>query len=164
MKKLIRLLLVIAISISFNSVANCDPTVEVLPIPKDDGKEILFSITQPVISEMEGCHYNLFAADKASDLESLPGKGLSIATFYRASEQFYIIAVELKRLSRSKLGPQATVYFRMLMSCPERPASYLADTTSLTIETSPRGRVYSVDRLIKRMKYHMRWATDSDLE
>ncbi len=111
---------------------------------------------------MNGCHYNLFAADKPGDLTTLPGKGISIATFFKEASFVQIIANPLPHLAQvlgksdPKIKKRVKVYFRTLLSCPSAENG-LGELISVTMKTFPGGKLTSVDRLTKKMKYNMQY-------
>jgi len=110
---------------------------------------------------MEGCHYNLFAAEQRRDLKDLPGRGLSIATFYRALASVQIIAAPLELLapSTSTRGlPRSTrtIYFRTLLSCPGR-VNGEGEIVMLQLPTHSKGRIRRIPRLLRAMKNHMQY-------
>lgn len=130
----------------------------------ENGEELLITFSHDNVQEMvqRNCHFNLFAADKRRDLKTLPGKGLSIATFYKPEEEISIIAVQLHRLSRKKFRRKSqNVYLRVLIPCEDESFSF-SDWYTATIPTKKKGKVQTLDRLIKRMKYHMRYATEEE--
>jgi hypothetical protein len=141
---------------------HAQPTVDLTAEVRNRERSVLFTFTQPDLASMEGCHYNLFAADEAEDLDTLPGKGLSIATFYRPFSVIGIVAGPLPRLSSAIRGSSrntrssARLYFRTLLSC-STPNSAMGELIWVEIKTARHGRVASVNRLIKKMKYSMRY-------
>jgi len=144
------------------TTASAQPSVALSAEARDSFTSILFTFVQDDIASMDGCHYNLFAADEPQDLKTLPGKGLSIATFYRPWPTIQIIAGPLPRLAPryghkpSRTRRSAKVYFRTLLSCPQG-ISGMGETISVTLDTFPRGRLTSINRLRSVMKYHMRY-------
>ena len=138
------------------------PTVELSAESRDRFSAVLFTFFQPDLASMEECHYNLFAADEAKDLNTLPGKGLSIATFENKNSLIQIIAGPLPRLAKklgihnSKEQRSAKVFFRALLSCPAAQNG-MGELISITVNTSSRGTLLSVNRLIKKMKYNMQY-------
>ncbi len=136
-----------------------EPQIDMSTTLYNGGKKVLFTIEQHDLESMQGCHYNLFVARKRSHLSTLPGKGLSIATFGRDTDHLEIMATHLRSLSRTKLGKsKVTLYFRMLMPCED--AAYESEIYSQVFKTRKRGSVGSSKKFMRRMKYHMRWAED----
>lgn len=151
---------------NFGSAAYAQPTVTLTTEMRGESEAVLFTFTQNNIPSMDGCHYNLLAADEAKDLETLPGRGRSIATFYRAFSPIQILSGPLPRLG-SKLGKKtlqpkkhAKVYFRTLLSCPGA-ISGMSELTSVTMKTSPKGKLRNVDELTRKMKHAMQYYGDS---
>ena len=138
------------------------PNVTVVAEQKNNFHSVLFTFTQADVPSMEGCHYNLFAADKASDLQALPGKGISIATFFKPLAVVQIIADPLPHLSRlyGKRNPhiqkRARVYFRTLLSCP-LAQNGIGELISISMKTFPRGKLLNTNQLTYSMKYHMQY-------
>lgn len=156
-------LLAAAIISQVSSVAGqavAPPTVTLSAEATNNYRAVLFTFTQNDLASIQGCHYNLFAAPKASDLATLPGKGLSIATFFRNEASIQVIASPLQHLVRADNGPLARravkIYFRTLLSCPETTNGF-GETISVSIKTFPKGKVSSVKRLMKQMKFHMQY-------
>ena len=138
------------------------PTVTLQAEAQDHDRYVLFTFVQDDLPSMQACHYNLFAANQASDLESLPGKGLSIATFFKDLPLVQIIAGPLPRLAR-KLGKRrlpaphsVKVYFRTLLSCPQAEDG-LGETISVSVNTSERGTLNSIKQFTRSMKHNMRY-------
>ncbi len=146
--------------------AVAQPHVTVTAEARDNFRAVIFTFIQDDLPSMEGCHYHLFGADKAKDLETLPGGGLSLATFYRALPEVQIIAGPLPHLSRlqgiksPKVRSSAKLYFRTLLSCPDA-VDGLGEIFSLTFPTFTQGKLQSVNRLAKKMKFHMRYYGDA---
>lgn len=136
-----------------------DPQIDLSTTLYKGGKRILFTIEQYDLAAMQGCHYNLFVASRRSHLESLPGKGLSIATFGRDTDHLEIMATHLRTLSRKKIGKKRVIfYFRMLMPCEN--SSFESEIYPQEFQTRGKGTVPSRKQFMRRMKYHMRWAED----
>lgn len=146
----------------FAGRSEAQPTVALSADVRDHSQSVLFTFAQSDVPSMDGCHYNLFAADKAADLQTLPGKGLSIATFYRDLSTIQIIAGPLPHLARNAISGKplsrrtVKVYFRVLLSCPDA-IDGLGDVISVSIKTFPRGTLKSINKLTLRMKHNMRY-------
>lgn len=142
--------------------ASAQPTVTLEAQPQDNYHSVLFTFTQNDLPAMEGCHYNLFAANKRSKLSSVPGQGRSIATFYKPLSTIQIIAKPLPHLIREsnlrnhKILRRAKVYFRTLLSCPSA-TNGMGALVSITMKTFPRGKLLNVNQLIYSMKYDMQY-------
>lgn len=156
-------LLAIAILVLLRSAAAyAQPSVDVSIEVREHFHSLIFNFVQPDVSSMSGCHYNLFAADAAGKLSDLPGKGLSIATFFKPLSFIQIIASPLQHLARdsAKRSPRVLirpkVFFRVLLSCPQG-VDGVGEIFSLRIKTYKSGKVQTLYGLIKRMKYHMRY-------
>ncbi len=131
----------------------------------EDSRKILITFDHDNSEEMieKNCHFNLFSADKKRDLKTLPGKGLSIATFYKAQSSVSIVAVDLRKLSRKKFRKKnQNLFLRVLIPC-ETGETTMSEVTQVRVPTFRRGKVKNIDRLIKRMKYHMRYATEEEI-
>jgi len=144
------------------SKANAQPNVNLTVEQQNNYRHVLFTFTQDDLPSMAGCHYNLLAAAKAKHLETLPGKGLSIATFFREQAVVQIIAGPLPRLAQNfgvsspRFRTHVKLYFRVLLSCPEGTDGY-GELVSLRIATSPNGTFNSINALRRRMKYRMQY-------
>ncbi len=142
--------------------ARAAPQVTLTAEPMNDYRSVVFTFVQNDLASMEGCHYNLFAADAAKDLRTLPGKGLSIATFFKASNFIQIIAGPLPHLARNfgldkpRIRRSVRVYFRTLLSCPLATNGY-GQTIYVNMHTYKGGRFRTVKHLRLSMKYHMRY-------
>ena len=139
--------------------SSAQPTVTLSVQALEGGRQILFTLLQPDLASMEGCHYNLFAAASRPALATLPGRGLSIATFYRAAAEVQLVAAPLGRLQRASRRSRTTraLHFRTLLSCPTA-TNGLGDIVTLAIPTTRNGRYASVGRLLRAMKNHMQYA------
>lgn len=140
----------------FANNAAAQPRVTLFAEARNKYHSVLFTFSQDDLPAMEGCHYNLFAADKRSKLRELPGQGLSIATFYRALPSIQIIASPLPHVRSESVSGNPKVFFRVLLSCPQA-TNGLGDIVSLRIKVYPQGKLRSVSKLTKSMKYHMRY-------
>ncbi len=146
--------------ILLTSKAWAEPQLDIETQVLRGGKRILFSLFQHDVPSMMPCHYNFFAADKETDLSSLPGKGISIATFERDESLLEIMVSHLRSISREAIGKRTvSVYVRMLMFCSAEEF-YLSEIHELILPTRPGGKVKDVDRTIRRMKYRIRWAEE----
>ena len=124
-------------------------------------RAIVFTLVQNDLPSMEGCHYNLFAAERRRHLAELPGKGLSIATFYRALALVQIIASPLERLApvkehRGSRGDNRSIFFRTLLSCPGG-TNGTGEIIKLQLATHAHGRIRRIPRLLRAMKNHMQY-------
>lgn len=135
---------------------SAQPHVSVTAEARDKYRAVLFTFVQDDVPSMNGCHYNLFAADRRAKLQSLPGQGLSIATFFRAEPTVQIIASPLRRLARSVFAKSPKIFFRVLLSCPEG-VDGLGEILALRMRSYADGKLHSVSKLAKSMKYHMQY-------
>ena len=138
------------------------PTVTVTAEPINDFHSVLFTFVQDDLASMDGCHYNFFAADKASDLKSVPGRGRSIATFFKPLNTIQIIAGPLPHITRSlekghaRSQAYVKVYFKTLLSCP-LAVNGQGDLIYFAMKTYKIGKLTSNNKLTKSMKNHMRY-------
>ncbi|MCB0354185.1 MAG: hypothetical protein KDD64_11690 [Bdellovibrionales bacterium] len=137
-----------------------DPSVQVSSYFTDDSSELHFVFEQHDLHYMiaQNCHYNFFAAAKRSDLSTLPGKGLSIATFFRPEQPLEIETYDLKPIVSSATKRNSSrIYLRVLMPC-DGGETFMSEITTVKAPKKRHGRSLSTKRFIHRMKYHMRWA------
>ena len=159
--KKIRLILILISPFSLTGVtASAAPNVTVSAEAVNDFHSVIFTFIQNDLPSMEGCHYNLFAAPKKSDLRKVPGNGKSIATFYKPLPFIQIIASPLPHVARlfGKSSPQikksVKVYFRVLLSCPAA-TNGMSELFSVSLKTFSNGKLTTVHEITKRMKHHM---------
>ena len=144
------------------SRVQAQPTVTLQAQAINDYHSILFTFTQNDLPSMEGCHYNLFAADAPKYIQKLPGRSISIATFSSALPEVKIIAGPLHHLARKLRGRHSTeqnshsIYFRVLLSCPEA-TNGMGDIISVKLKAFDDGRLTALKALRKEMKYHMKY-------
>ena len=144
------------------AATQAQPTVTLEVQAINSYRSVLFTFIQDDLPAMEGCHYNLFAADAPRYIQKLPGRSTSIATFYRALPEVQIIAGPLSRLARKLKGRHSKVqnsyrlYFRVLLSCPEATDG-MGDIISVKVKTSGHGKLTSLKALRNQMKYHMQY-------
>lgn len=157
-KKLI--LVFILLLIATANLAQALPTLTISAEATDNYRSVIFNFIQNDLPSMEGCHYNLFAAPKRSDLKTVPGNGKSIATFYKPLPLVQIIASPIKHVARrfGKRNPQnkrsVKVYFRVLLSCPEA-INGMSNLISVSFKTFTDGKLKTVHEITKQMKHHM---------
>ncbi len=136
------------------------PTVTNEVTPLSQSQSVIISFIQYDLESISDCHYNLFAAKKKKHLETLPGKGLSIATFENHEPQVKIIAGPMGVIKRSKVGPlkkhSVKVYLRTLISCPSATNGQ-SEIISFSVPTKKKGLVKSVEELLLHMKFHMKY-------
>lgn len=156
--KIIPLLLLLFIIVS-PRFAHAIPSLTLSAQATNNFHSVIFDFIQNDLPSMEGCHYNLFAAGKKSDLKTVPN-GKSIATFYKPLPLVQIIASPIKHVARSfgKKDPQikrsVKVYFRVLLSCPEA-TNGMSNLISVSLKTFPDGKLKTVHEITKQMKHHM---------
>ncbi|MDZ4784665.1 MAG: hypothetical protein SGJ02_01185 [bacterium] len=144
----------------YNESLLAQPTVtnEVETLAK--AHSILITFLQDDLTSMMGCHYNLFAATKKSQLASLPGKGVSVATFERNESLVQIIANPLRYLKRSEHGSlrkkSVKIYLRTLLSCPAAQNG-LSEIVAVSVPTKLNGKITKPRDFLYEMKYHMQY-------
>lgn len=149
----------ISIFLFFPSFAVAQRSVQVSTEIKDSFKHIVFVFRQSDLPAMEGCFYNLMASGSRFNLERKNISAKSIATFFKPLSEVKIIAGSLRRLS-DRYGNSKTarksgrVYFRTLLTCYNGEITR-AEIFHIDFETSKNGKIVSINRLIKEMKFHM---------
>jgi len=130
--------------------------------PNNDASSVIITFEQDDVDSIQACHYNLFAAKKSRDLSTLPGKGLSIATFKRDLPLVQIIAAPLRSLKRSNFGllqkSSVKIYLRTLISCSDSNSS-LGRTISFSVPTHRKGKLTSIKGYLRDLKFHMKYFT-----
>ena len=139
--------------------ASADTTVTVSAEPRDGYKHVIFTFVQNDLPSMEGCFYNFMASGSRYNLEREHISAKSIATFVKPLSVIRIVAGPLRKLAQTfgpkkKMSKTGTVFFRTLITCYNGDI-FAGDILSLSFETSPRGKILSINRLIKEMKFHM---------
>lgn len=135
------------------------PTLTISAEATNNYRSVIFDFIQNDLPSMEGCHYNLFAAGKRSELQTVPN-GKSIATFYKPLPLVQIISSPIKHVARrfGKKNPQnkrsVKVYFRVLLSCPEA-TNGMSNLISISFKTFTDGKLKTVHEITKQMKHHM---------
>lgn len=143
-----------------SSTAFSQPTATISASPSSDYRSVIFDFIQNDLSSMEGCHYNLFASGKRSDLSEVPGNGKSIATFYKPLSFIQIIANPIKLVARKfgkkdvRVRKNIKIFFRALLSCPGS-ASGMSNIALVSLKTFPKGKLKTVHEITKQMKNHM---------
>ena len=159
---LLRVFVALGLTALLSTSAAAQPTVTLQVESLDNGQRVLFTFLQSDLASVDGCHYNLFAAATRRALATLPGKGLSIATFFRAETSVQIVAGPLGRLQRhsttgsSTAALSRTLYFRALVSCPGATNGE-GEIVTLAVPTTRNGRVTTVRKLLREMKFHMQY-------
>ena len=149
----------LAITLIFPVSAVAQRSVAVSTEVKESFKYVLFTFQQPDLASMEGCFYNLMASGSRFNLERKNISAKSIATFFKPLSEIKIIAGPLRRLSdrygnSRTLRKKGRVYFRTLLTCYNGELTR-APIFFIDFETSRSGKISSINRLIKEMKFNM---------
>ena len=160
MQRLIRFMPIIGLLLCLATPALSQPVVTITAETINAARSVIITFQQDNIESMQGCHYNLFAAKKRRDLETLPGKGLSIATFKRDSAVVQIIAGPLRTIKRANSGglkaSTINIFLRTLISCPEAESG-LGEIISFSVPTNQSGELTNTKGYLRDMKYHMKY-------
>lgn len=146
--------------LTHTSGVSAAPTVDISAAAAPNGSAVLISFMQDDLSSVANCHYNVFVSHRAHALSTLPGKGMSVATFKRDVPLEQIIAQPLKSLRKAKVGvfkkKSVKFYIRTLVSC-EEGENGSSPLISFTVPTAKNGKIKKARRFIMDMKYHMQY-------
>ena len=154
---------ILAIQIALLAAASstwAQPKVTLQAEPIENATSVIITFLQSDLESIQGCHYNLFAAKKSRDLNSIPGKGLSVATFKKDLAVVQIIAGPLRSLKRTNFGllnrDSANIYLRALISCPAGNSG-LSDIITFAVPTLENGTLKNIKGYLRDMKFHMKY-------
>ncbi len=161
MKAILAIILTLVIGLVRPSQGHATPSVTLSAQPLNQFRYVLLTFDQSDIPSMAGCHYNLFAADKSADLLALPGRGRSIATFFKTLPRIQILSGPLPHLrQKSSEKRSSKIYLRTLMSCTDKPSA-MGDIVSIAMRRTRNGTISEVDQLTRKMKHSMQYYGDA---